>query len=312
LKTMINPSRPGTPNSISSRASREAASAGETPPSRASSPPPTPVPEAAPVPGGSRRTITPKWDEAYRYQYDGQMPNMQSHPKGWNGDMSAENLPPSLWPVTRHEGQETGSSQSSLMSPRPEAPLFHYLDNYGEHAVQNKLSFQPIKVRPPTKGEADVVGDFEAGIKEAISRGTDPRKGEFIASYLEKADPETGRVSIQRASFDFFVGSSSRASIHPIEPDYIIHSHPFDPANPHGYSVRHPLGGAYPSITDYLTSKRMGEGALALGDRPAKVMLVHGPDAYVIHSRDFNFTKLEAPQPPVNTISTLRFIPYSS
>ena len=249
--------------------------------------PETPAPSAKPIP---KPVIEVKWDTARRYSYQAQEENssvsLSNRPKGWDLTQPGADVPPHVRSVKR-QGDD-GDIETKFDKER--TPLSHLIMEVGPGEVQGRLSYKPLLVRPPSDLERQVMEDFSAAMREATqaTQGRqNPRLGEFIATYSKATDIETGKLDAVRTAFSFRDGATIPVPSTGSRPDFVIHSHPYDPADPGKHLPGEPLGGDFPSGADR---------HLAIGQNvpvPPVQMMMHGGRAFLIHEGDLHFSLLD-------------------
>lgn len=264
------------------------------------------------------KPIDVKWRTGVKYSYlaggrevGDTRPTLHTHPKGWPPPVGAsqaqrwEQRPDRLESAPRRTEAEPLAEPGLQPGAKPEAKpeLSHYLHEFGPAAVQASLANQPKLRRKASVGEASVVKDFREAIDQTLklSQGKrHPLRGEFLGLYSKSTDIETGAAQYDRRVFKFSPGNSVEVpEIHP-RPDYVIHSHPFDPKDPAGHAGTG-LGVNYPSGTDRLRAAEAVRDAgfqAPGGPKPTKEMMMHGNQAFVIHGHDMDYTELDLPVPP--------------
>lgn len=248
-------------------------------------------------PKAPAKPVTPadvdvKWRTAFRYSLDASRggPSLVDFPKGWVGGVSLQS-PGRLEKAARHSESEPLAGHDLARR----SGLGYYLDEFGGEAVQARLSCEPTGRRRPSEGEALVSKDFDETIRRAVrlSQGRiHPTEGEFVATYSRARDLETGQLTVDQTSFHFAKGDSIEVLPTAIRPDYIIHSHPYDPKDPSGYAGGN-LGIDYPSGMDLRAAREMDRG----DGKPAKELLKHGNALFHVHGHDLGFTRLDPKAP---------------
>lgn len=260
------------------------------------------MPNLNPLRGPSRRTppadpkappkIEVKWDSARTYSYRADLKpeseqSLYGHPKGWNLEPDDKARPATAGKVERRDA----GKDITLDINRDKTPLSHLIMEVGPGVVQGQLSHKPVLTRPPTRLEKQVMDDFGAAIGE-FTRKSDNKPGtmhgEFIATYSKSKDLETGAVNLDRIAFDFRAANSIPVPETAIRPDYVIHSHPYDPKHPFKAGPTEELGGNFPSGADRHLARASEDGR-----PPPKQMLMHGGKYYLIHEGDLHFTLLD-------------------
>lgn len=260
------------------------------------------------------KPIDVRWRTGVKYSYlagdraaGDKRPTLDTHPKGWpppagtSQEQRWEQRPDRVESAPRHTEAEPLVEPDPKPTKKPE--IAHYLNEFGPSAVQASLANEPKLKRKPSRGEEAVVKDFRKAIDQTLrlSQGKrHPLRGEFLGMYSRSTDIETGATQYDRRVFKFSPGNSVEVpEIHP-RPDYVIHSHPFDPKDPAGHAGTE-LGVNYPSGTDRLRAAEAVRDAgfqAPGGPKPTKEMMMHGNQAFVIHGHDLDYTELDLPAPP--------------
>ena len=131
--------------------------------------------------------------------------------------------------------------------------LHHFITEVGPGETQGRLSCKPVLSRQPSPPERQVMDDFMQAMEQAgrESKGKQgPRHGEFIATYSTSNNIETGAIEVDRTSFALNPANTIPVPDTGVRPDFVIHSHPYDPAQPKKAGRTEHLGGSFPSGAD--------------------------------------------------------------
>ena len=258
------------------------------------------MPKLNPLRGPARRNSPPaepkpapkievKFDTGRNYSYRADQADpkrsLSTDPKGWNLQTD-DGRPASASRVPRQGADNDISHRIN----REKTPLSHLIMEVGPGHVQGQLSYKPVLTRPPTRLEKQVMDDFGRQIEEYTrkSKGKPGTlHGEFIATYSKARDLETGAISVDRTAFDFKAADTIPVPESGVRPDYVIHSHPYDPKDPGKASPFEPLGGRFPSGADRHLARASEDGV-----PPPKQMFMHGGRYFLIHEGDLHFTLL--------------------
>lgn len=248
---------------------------------------------APPVELRPRPKIEVQWETARHYSYQAQSEvatkSLATHPKGW--DLANDGYPVTRQRVPRREGE----GDIKLKPDRDKTPLSHLIMEVGPGEVQEQLSYKPMLARPPSDLELRVMRDFGQAVTDAArdSKGRqDPRRGEFVATYSKCTDIETGKPDVVRTAFAYRNGAEIPVPETEAIPDYIIHSHPYDPRDPQAYAPEERLGGDFPSGTDRHLAQDKNDG------KPnPKQLMMHGGRTFYIHAGDLHFSLLDPAAP---------------
>ena len=241
------------------------------------------------------KPINVRWHTAKAYSYKADVfpdaHSMLDHPQGLKSYHGAERKPKRIESVPRESGDDHADGSGDGVLRRKEE-LKHYLSEFGPGAVQQQLSFLPSLVRRPSVGELFVMQDFAKSVHQysRLSQGKrGPKTGEFIGTYANVTDKDTGAKRIERTNFKYNPGPAIDVPQQGAPHDYVIHSHPYDPKVPLAAGIRDPLGGAYPSGQDRLMARTTGKG----GQPPPKELMMHGGQTFHTHGHDLHFSLLD-------------------